>query len=199
MIAKLLNTSLIISTLVAAMSVMYCALCIWAAARFASQRRRTLAPAKEAPPVSILKPVKGTDPEMYASLRSHCVQNYPKFEILFGVTNAEDPAIPVVEKLIQEFPSSPIRLVRCDKELGANGKVSSLAQLAAVAVHVHQVLPDGHGVKAHARALVRSPGARPAPGRGRRNHQTPYGARSGIELNEEPLDATGDPQPVRER
>ena len=133
--AKLLTISLIISALVAFVSVMYCALCLWAAARLASQRGGAPASAKETPPVSVLKPLKGTDPEMYASLRSHCVQNYPGYEILFGVTNADDPAIPVVEQLIQEFPDRAIRLVRCDQRLGANGKVSSLAQLAAVAAN----------------------------------------------------------------
>ncbi len=135
MIAKLLNISLIISTLVATVSVLYCALCIWAGGRFASHRRHSAPQSKATPPVSILKPLKGTDPEMYASLRSHCAQNYPEYEILFGVTHPEDPAIPVVEKLIEEFPDRGMQLVRCDKKLGANGKVSSLAQMAAVAAH----------------------------------------------------------------
>jgi ceramide glucosyltransferase len=135
MIPHLLNLSLILATLVAAVSVMYCLLCIWAAAGFASPRKRVSDPANELPPVSVLKPLKGTDPEMYASLRSHCVQNYPEYEILFGVTHADDPAIPLVEKLIAEFPERIIRLARCDKKLGVNGKVSSLAQLAAVAAH----------------------------------------------------------------
>jgi ceramide glucosyltransferase len=134
MASQLLNISIIVSTLVSAVSVMYCFLCIWAGTRYASHRRR-LASAIGLPPVSILKPIKGTDPEMYASLRTHCVQNYPEYEILFGVTNPDDPAIPVVEKLIEEFPHRTIRLVRCDKKLGANGKVSSLVQLAAVAGH----------------------------------------------------------------
>jgi ceramide glucosyltransferase len=135
MIAGLLHISLMISTLVAAVSVMYCVLCIWAGARFASRRRRALSPTGETPPVSILKPLKGTDPQIYDNLRSHCVQNYPEYELLFGVTNPDDPAIPVVEELIGDFPGSAIRLVRCDKRLGANGKVSSLAQMAAVAAH----------------------------------------------------------------
>ena len=135
MIPCLLNTSLMLATLVAGVSVMYCLLCIWTAASFASHRKGVLDPANDLPPVSFLKPLKGSDPQMYASLRSHCVQDYPAYEILFGVTNAEDPAIPVVEKLIAEFPDHAIRLVRCDKKLGVNGKVSSLAQLAAVAGH----------------------------------------------------------------
>ena len=135
MMPKLLGLSLLIATLVAVVSLMYCALCIWVGVRFAAQRRRSSAEGKAPPPVSMLKPLKGTDPEMYASLRSHCLQNYPEYEILFGVTDLNDPAIQVVGKLIDEFPERAIRLVRCDKELGANGKVSSLAQMAAVATH----------------------------------------------------------------
>jgi len=135
MTSQVLNISRIVSTLASAVSVMYCILCIWAGIRFASQRRRAHGPAGGLPPVSILKPLKGTDPEIYASLRSHCVLNYPQYEILFGVTHWDDPAIPVVERLIAEFPDRAIRLVRCDKELGANGKVRSLVQLAAVATH----------------------------------------------------------------
>lgn len=111
----------------------YCALCILAAVRFASQSKRRLTFATDLPPVSILKPLKGTDPEMYESFRSHCVQDYPEYEILFGIVDANDPAVALVEKLQHEFPDRAIRLVLCDKKLGANGKVSSLAQLAAEA------------------------------------------------------------------
>jgi ceramide glucosyltransferase len=135
MIVNLLNFSLIVSTFVASASVLYCVLCIWAGARFASNRKHCAPHPKELPPVSILKPLKGTDPEMYASLRSHCVQDYPQYEIIFGVTNADDPAVPLVEKLIAEFPERGIRLAHCEKHLGANGKVSSLAQMAPLAAH----------------------------------------------------------------
>jgi ceramide glucosyltransferase len=135
MSAHLLNILLIIVTGVTTASVMYCALCIWAGAGFASQRKHSALHATELPPVSILKPLKGTDPGMYASLRSHCLQDYPQYEILFGVSSAEDPANPVVEQLIAEFPDRTIRVVHCQKDLGANGKVSSLAQMSAVAEH----------------------------------------------------------------
>lgn len=112
----------------------YCALCIWAATRFGSQRKSAL-PAVNFPPVSILKPLKGTDPEMYESFRSHCLQDYPQYEILFGISDPNDPAAALVQKLQREFPSCAVRLIRCEKELGVNGKVSSLAQLAAAARH----------------------------------------------------------------
>ncbi len=128
------NIFLTIAIVFSAASTAYCALCIAAGAGFARQRKR-FASQSDLPPVSILKPLKGTDPEMYASLRSHCVQAYPQYEVLFGVRRAGDPAIPLVEKLIAEFPGHAIRLVHCEKDLGANGKVSTLAQLAAVAAH----------------------------------------------------------------
>jgi ceramide glucosyltransferase len=52
---------------------------------------------------------------------------------LFGVTSLEDPAATAVENLRREFPSVSIRLIECPERLGANGKVSTLAQMAAQA------------------------------------------------------------------
>jgi ceramide glucosyltransferase len=128
-----LNKLAAISAVITGASMGYCVLCIWAAARYASQAKRGSALIADLPPVSILKPLKGTDPEMYESFRSHCLQDYPEYEILFGVSDASDPAAELVEKLQREFPSRAIRLVRCEENLGANGKVSSLIQLAAAA------------------------------------------------------------------
>ena len=140
MIAVFLNIPSTISTLVTAASIGYCTLCTWAGARFGLRRRRLVAAATE--PVSILKPLKGTDPEMYHSLRSHCLQNYPQYEILFGITDPNDLAITVVERLTKEFPDRAIRLVRCEKMLGTNGKVSSLAQMTAVAKYEWLLVND---------------------------------------------------------
>src|ERR1700752_5053658 len=113
----------------------YYLMCLWGAADFLRWRkaRERARPTSALPPASILKPLKGTDPEMYESFRSHCLQDYPSYEILFGVSDAKDPAAQLVEKLRREFPRQSIRLVLCEKNLGENGKVSSLAQLAAEA------------------------------------------------------------------
>jgi ceramide glucosyltransferase len=70
---------------------------------------------------------------MYESFRSHCLQVYPGYELLFGISDMDDPAAALVEKLRVEFPNRDIRLVVCGKKFGANGKVSSLVQLAAEA------------------------------------------------------------------
>jgi ceramide glucosyltransferase len=123
-------------------SIGYCLVAIWAAIRFARTRETPIPLPLEFPPISILKPLKGTDPQMYAALRSHCLQNYPCYEMLFGVSDANDPAIKLVQKLQQEFPQREIQLVGCDKALGANGKVSSLAQLAAVAKYDYLLVND---------------------------------------------------------
>ena len=93
-------------------------------------------------PVSILKPLKGTDPEMYESFRSHCQQDYSGFEIIFGVSDAGDPAIPLVERLKQEFPQRAIRLIVCKDNLGANTKVSTLAQMLPHAKYEYLIVND---------------------------------------------------------
>jgi ceramide glucosyltransferase len=94
------------------------------------------------PPVSILKPLKGTDPDMYESLRSHCVQTYPEYEIVFGVSDLEDSSVPLVQRLQQEFPQIPIRLVECKLNLGNNTKVGNLAQMLPEAKHQFLVVND---------------------------------------------------------
>src|SRR6266481_4682396 len=79
----------------------YYVLCLWSARSFRHDCRR---PVPEfTPPVSILKPLRGVDPQMYESFRSHCLQDYPAYEIIFGVNDADDPAAEAVHKLIHEF------------------------------------------------------------------------------------------------
>jgi len=94
------------------------------------------------PPVSILKPLKGTDPHIYECLRSHCLQDYPAYEIIFGVSDANDPAIATVKQLQSEFPSVGIKLIVCPKILGANVKVSNLSQMMPTARYEHLIVND---------------------------------------------------------
>ena len=93
-------------------------------------RERRMPRADFAPPVSILKSLKGVDPGMMDAFRSHCRQKYAgEFELLFGVSSLDDPAAAAVKALAAEFPGRAIRLVECPERLGASGKVSVLAQL----------------------------------------------------------------------
>jgi ceramide glucosyltransferase len=124
-------------------SAIYYLLCLWSAARFLRERNvANEAGAVPLPPISILKPLKGTDPEIYQSFRSHCLQNYPEYEIIFGVSDPSDPAIESVKALQQEFPDRRIRLLVSPKILGANVKVSNLAQMLGEARYSHLIVND---------------------------------------------------------
>jgi len=99
-------------------------------------------PESALPPVSILKPLKGVDPEIWQSFCSHCDQDYPGFQLIFGVSDPADPAIEVVRKLQAKYPNLPIDLVVCHRLLGTNIKVSNLAQMLPVARHELLLVSD---------------------------------------------------------
>jgi ceramide glucosyltransferase len=123
----------------------YYVLCLWSTANFLRQRKaadQSVRAVRDLPPVSILKPLKGTDPEMYESLRSHCLQDYPQYEIIFGVSDPKDPSTALVNRLKTEFQESAIRLMVCPQRLGANAKVSCLAQMLTGARYDHLIVND---------------------------------------------------------
>jgi ceramide glucosyltransferase len=105
---------------------------IAAALRFRGLRRP--APGFE-PPVSILKPVRGSDPNFYSCIRSHAAQNYPEFELLFAVRDPADPAISDIQRLAAEFPQRRIEVFLTEREYGANAKVNGLERLRSEARH----------------------------------------------------------------
>jgi ceramide glucosyltransferase len=108
-------------------------------ASFLTDRRKKIRqaplPENQLPPISILKPLKGIDPEIWESFCSHCEQRYPQFQIIFGVSDPGDPAIEVVRKLQSKYPNLPIELIVCDRVLGTNIKVSNLLQMLPAARH----------------------------------------------------------------
>ena len=133
MLLAIAHLALVWAALVSGASIFYCLLCVWLGVQFAAPSSG--AQGGRIPPVSILKPIKGPDPDMYEALRSHFLQDYPDYEILFGIPDSNDAAFPIIERLRQEFPNRKIVVVTCEKRLGANGKVSSLAQLVPFAAN----------------------------------------------------------------
>src|SRR5215813_12155750 len=93
---------------------LYCGVCLWAVMPFI--RRKDTLPGSITPAISLLKPLCGMDPHAYESLRSHCVQDYPNFEIIFGVADPDDPVLPTVRQLAREFPAVKIKIVVCERQ-----------------------------------------------------------------------------------
>jgi ceramide glucosyltransferase len=105
---------------------------------------RRNAPARGAePPVTVLKPLCGEEPGLYENLRSFCRQRYPRYQLVFGVENPRDPAVALVERLIQEFPKEDIQLVtEPNWPAAGNRKVANLAGMLPAARHDLLVMAD---------------------------------------------------------
>jgi ceramide glucosyltransferase len=99
-------------------------------------------PALRLLPVTILKPLCGVERDTYDCLRSFCVQDFPDYQVVFGVSDANDPVVPLVQRLQREYPHRELSLVIDRRLHGSNRKVSNLINMMAVARHDHLVLSD---------------------------------------------------------
>jgi ceramide glucosyltransferase len=99
-------------------------------------------PAAVPQPVTVLKPLCGDEPRLEENLVTLCEQNYPEYQLLFGVRDPLDPAIAVVERLRRRFPKREIQLVVDPRLHGSNFKVSNLINMESSARHPWLVLAD---------------------------------------------------------
>ena len=93
--------------------------------------------------ITVFKPVKGLDPETRECLQSFLTQDYQPYQVLFGVADATDPVVPLLEELRQEAPTGRVEVIICPDTLGHNPKVSILRQLEPRARHDLLVVADG--------------------------------------------------------
>jgi ceramide glucosyltransferase len=87
------------------------------------------------PPVTILKPVKGMDAESFENFASFCRQDYPIYQVVFAVAATDDPVVPVIRRLMAEFPDRDLDLVVDGTIHGPNYKVGNLINAMPRAKH----------------------------------------------------------------
>jgi ceramide glucosyltransferase len=122
-------------------STIYAILVVWGALQFAHRRRST--PAGEfAPPVSLLKPLHGSEPELERRLESFFKQDYPRYEILFCARNDQDPGLSIAMRVAARYPHIPVKFLTCGEPPYANAKVWSLERMERAAEHQIFVLSD---------------------------------------------------------
>ncbi len=129
--------------IVAAIPFVYYALAMYSIARFFGEAKKHTAPNNDfLPPISCLKPIKGLDEDAYENYASFCRQDYPVYEIVFCV-DKDDPALPVLEKLVRDFPDRKIRLLFGSGRNAINDKVGRLYRLTNEAAYDIFIITDG--------------------------------------------------------
>ena len=128
---------------VAAIPFIYYAIALFSGWRFFGRSRNSAFEQSHfTPPVSILKPVRGLDPDAYENFASFCCQDYPVYEIVFCVGDRSDPVLPIIQKVISDFPEQDIRVLFGSGRVATNDKVAKLARLSKEAKYEILVIND---------------------------------------------------------
>jgi ceramide glucosyltransferase len=117
-------------------------LVVISALRFRALRRRPVSDPGEYPIATLLKPLCGLEPRLESNLESFFRQDYPRFEIIFGIRNEYDPSLAVVHKLSRRYPDVPVTIVFSGEPDRPNAKVCSLQKMLAVAKSDYLVISD---------------------------------------------------------
>lgn len=94
------------------------------------------------PPATVMVPLHGADFKAYENYAELCRQDYPEYQLVFGVRDSRDSSIPIVQKLIEDFPDRDIALVISEKVIGQNLKVSNLQNMLTRVKHERIVILD---------------------------------------------------------
>jgi len=132
--SELIHISILSPLLIAsAGGLVYYLLAIVATRKLREAREAAEFEVASSPAISLLKPLRGADPDLERHLESFFLQGYPSFEILFAVRRADDPAVAVAERLMARYPHVPARLILTGEPPYANAKVYSLEKMAEAA------------------------------------------------------------------
>ncbi len=120
----------------------FLSLVVISAVRFRRRPQRPAVAADELPPVSLLKPLCGLEPDLDANLRSFFRQDYPRFELVFGARYRDDPALDLVSELQREYPRVSVQIVCSGEPDRPNAKVCSLEEMCAAARYDYLIISD---------------------------------------------------------
>ena len=137
-----INLTLIIITFLWLTSLGYLFFSFIALELFKYKKNKRVISGNFSPPVTILKPIYGLDPDMLNCLRSFCQQDYPKFQVIFGLQNEKDPAIPFVKKVVEEFSNCEISFIINTELHGTNHKVSNLINMNPYIKYEYLLIAD---------------------------------------------------------
>ena len=119
---------------------------IFVTARKCRARARNLPAPPDAPPVSVVRPLRGLETFSEETLRASFELDYPAYELLFCVQGLHDPIIPVVERLMAEYPSVPSRLLIGDDYVSVNPKLNNCVKGWEAAKYGYVVLADSNAL-----------------------------------------------------
>ena len=137
-----INLILIITTFLWLTSLGYLFFSFIALELFKYKKNKRVISGNFSPPVTILKPIYGLDPDMLNCLRSFCQQDYPKFQVIFGLQDEKDPAIPLVKKVVEEFSNCDISFIINTELHGTNYKVSNLINMNPYIKYEYLLISD---------------------------------------------------------
>ena len=118
---------------VAAIPFIYYFLALYSSWRFFRHTSKSSQNLDFTPPVSNLKPIRGLDAEAYENFASYCNQDYPDYELLFGIGDSDEAVLDVIERLKRDFPERRIRVVHVSGHTAPNDKVVKLTRLVSEA------------------------------------------------------------------
>jgi ceramide glucosyltransferase len=137
MIARALMVAALAGLFTSTIYLLLVGLAVW---RF--RRKRAPRTGPELPPVTLLKPVHGMEPQLRDSLEGFFRLDYPQFEIIFGARSGADPALAIVHELTRAYPQVPVKVVTSGEPGWPNAKCWSLVKMAKEACHECLVISD---------------------------------------------------------
>src|SRR6202161_166396 len=137
----MMSVLLVVSVIGILTSTVYALLVAAGAVRLAARRRR-LSPSAFTPPVSLLKPLHGSEPDLESHLQSFFEQEYPKFEIIFCARSEQDPGLEIARRVAARYPAIRSKFLCSGNAPYANAKVWSMERMQGAAAHRFLVVSD---------------------------------------------------------